>query len=216
MAGSIEPRHAVVPLRLHLRRTEVVTGSVTSMNHASKVITVCPPAGAEFNLNYDIIVVTAGAVTRTYSIAGVAELAFGLKHIEEAIAVRNRLLAAFDGASNLPPGPERNRLLTITFVGGGFAGVEGFGELLSLAAALLPVYPRLMFEDLDFRLVAANRRILPEVSEGVAAKVLRSLERRGAHLHMNTQVISARDGHIALSNGDEFESSLIIWTAGNA
>jgi NADH dehydrogenase len=70
MAGSIEPRHAVVPLRLHLQRTEVVTGSVTSMNHASKVITVCPPTGAEFNLNYDIIVVTAGAVTRSYSTAG--------------------------------------------------------------------------------------------------------------------------------------------------
>src|SRR6059058_6143488 len=43
MAGSIEPRHAVVPLRLHLRRTEVVTGSVTSMNHASG--DHCLPAG---------------------------------------------------------------------------------------------------------------------------------------------------------------------------
>jgi NADH dehydrogenase len=216
MAGSIEPRHAVVPLRLHLQRTDVVAGTVTTMSHAKKEITVCPPVGAEFNLNYDIIVVTAGAVTRTYSIAGVAELAFGLKHIEEAIAVRNRVLAAFDQASNLPPGRERKRLLTITFVGGGFAGVEGFGELLSLATALLRWYPKLTFEDLDFRLVEVQRRILPEVSEYVAAKVMRSLERRGAHMHLNARVVSAQDGHIALSNGDEFDSNLIIWAAGNA
>jgi NADH:ubiquinone reductase (H+-translocating) len=177
---------------------------------------VCPPVGAEFHLSYDIIVVTAGAVTRTFPIPGVAEQAIGLKHIEEAIAVRNRLLTAFDQASNLPPGPERRRLLTVTFVGGGFAGVEGFGELLSLATDLLRLYPKLHFDDLDFRLVEAQGRILPEVSERIATKVIRSLERRGARIYLNTQVVSVADGHLALSNKDEFDSNLIIWTAGNA
>src|SRR5689334_3037100 len=94
MAGSIEPRHSVVPLRSHLRRTEVVAGMATAIDHALKTVTVRPATGPEFHVRYDILVVTAGAVTRALPIAGIAEQAIGLKHIEEAIAIRNRLLAA--------------------------------------------------------------------------------------------------------------------------
>ena len=216
MAGSIEPRHSVVSLRRHLRRTEVVAGTVTTIDHSQKRATVHPAMGPDFDFSYDVIVVTVGAVTRTFPIAGIAEQAIGLKYIEEAIAVRNRLFAAFDQASNLPAGPERRRLLTVTFVGAGFAGVEGFGELLSLATALLRFYPKLRLNELDFRLVEAQRRILPEVSENPAAKVVRSLEQRGAHIHVNTQIVSATNGHVVLSSGDEFDSNLIVWTTGNA
>jgi len=46
--------------------------------------------------------------------------------------------------------------------------------------------------------------------------VVRSLEKRGAHIHLNTQVLSATDGHVVLSSGDEFDSNLIVWTTGNA
>jgi NADH dehydrogenase len=81
MAGSIEPRHAVLPLRRHLHRTGVVTGTVTGIDHSHKEVSVCPAGGAEFNINYNTIVVTAGAVTRKLPIAGVAEQAIGLKHI---------------------------------------------------------------------------------------------------------------------------------------
>ncbi|MFL6417357.1 MAG: NAD(P)/FAD-dependent oxidoreductase [Bryobacteraceae bacterium] len=216
MAGSIEPRHCVVPLRSHLPRTEVVTGTVVSINHAARKVTVRPLIGPEFDSGYDIIVVTAGAVTRTFPIAGIAEHAIGLKHIEEAIYVRNRLLAAFDQASNLVAGLERKRLLTVTFVGGGFAGVEGLGELLSLATALLGFYPKLRSGELDFRLVEAQGRILPEVSNRTAVRVQRSLEKRGARIHLNTQVLSIENGRVVLSNGEEFDSNLIIWTTGNA
>jgi NADH dehydrogenase len=216
MAGSIEPRHSVVPLRSHLRRTDVMAGTVTSIDHANKKATIRPATGPAFDFSYDIIVVTAGAVTRTFPIAGIAEEAIGLKHIEEAIAVRNRLLAAFDQASNLSPGQKRKRLLTFTFVGGGFAGVEGFGELLSLATALLRFYPKLQFDELDFRLVEAQGRILPEVSERTAARIVHSLEQRGARIHLNTQVLSIANGRVVLSTGEEFDSNLIVWTTGNA
>lgn len=216
LAGSIEPRHAVVPLRSHLPHTEVVAGAVVSIDHANRNVTVRPATGPEFHVSYDIIVVTAGAVTRTFPIAGIAEHAIGLKRIEEAIAVRNQLLAAFDQASNLPPGSERKRLLTVTFVGAGFAGVEGFGELLSLATALLRFYPKLRFDELDFRLVETQGRILPEVAENTAAKLVHSLEQRGAHIHLNTQVLSVAKGRVALSTGEEFDSNLIVWATGNA
>ncbi|MGP4051848.1 NAD(P)/FAD-dependent oxidoreductase [Streptomyces sp. 2A115] len=215
-AGSIEARHAAVSMRRHLRTTRLIAGSVTEIRHADRTVTVQPVNGAGHELHYDTLVVTAGAVTRTFPIPGLAQQAIGLKHVEEAVAIRDRLLTAFDQAASMPPGAERQRLLTVTFVGGGFSGVEGFGELLSLATGMLKAYPELSFDDLSFHLVEARDRILPEVSDKPGAWVVRSLERRGAHVHLNTQLISAEGGHVVLSNGAEFDSALIVWTTGNA
>lgn len=215
-AGSIEARHAAVPLRRHLSHTKIISGTVIAVDHAHRRVTVRPMAGAEYLLSYDIIAVTAGAVTRKFGVPGIAEQAIGMKHVEEAVAIRDRLLTALDRAEGLPAGPERDKLLTIAFVGGGFAGVEGFGELLSLTAAILKRYPRLTADDLHFHLVEASNRILPEVSADSGNWVQRSLRRRAAVLHLDTQVSSAVDGHVVLSDGAEFDSGLIVWTAGNA
>ncbi|MEU2862910.1 NAD(P)/FAD-dependent oxidoreductase [Streptomyces mirabilis] len=215
-AGSVEARHAAVSLRRHLRRARLIAGTVTAIRHADRTITVRPANGADYELRYDTIVVTAGAVTRTFPIPGLAQHAIGLKHVEEAVAIRDRLMTAFDQAASLPPGAERRRLLTVTFVGGGFSGVEGFGELLSLATAMLKSYPELNSDELSFHLVEARGRILPEVGDKPGAWVVRSLERRGAHVHLNTQIHSLADGHVVLSDGEEFDSALVVWTAGNA
>lgn len=216
VSGAIEPRHAVVSLRRHLRRTRVVAGTATSIDHADRRVAVTANDGRQYDLGYDMLVVTAGAVTRTFPIPGLADEAIGLKKIEEAIAIRDRLLTAFDRAATLPAGPERARLLTVTFVGGGFSGVEGFAETMSLAGELLAYYPELQPADLAFHLVEARDRILPEVSERPGRWVVEHLRSRGAHIHLNTQLLSATGGHVVLSGGTEFDSALIVWTAGNA
>lgn len=215
-AGSVEARHAVVSLRRHLRGTRLVSGTVTGISNADRTVTVRPVRGDAYELRYDILVVTAGAVTRTFPIPGLAQQAIGLKHVEEAVAIRDRLMTAFDQAASLPAGPERRKLLTVTFVGGGFSGVEGFGELLSLATAMLRSYPELSVDDLSFHLVEARGRILPEVSDRPGAWVVRHLERRGAQVHLDTQLLSAEDGHVVLSDGEEYDCELIVWAAGNA
>lgn len=216
LAGTVEARHAAVSLRRHLRRTQVIAGTVTEVRNGERRVTVRPASGPDYELHYDTIVVTAGAVTRTFPIPGLKEQAIGFKHVEEAVAIRDRLLTSFDRAANLPPGPERKKLLTVTFVGGGFSGVEGFGELLSLAMALLKHYPEITAEELDFHLVEIRDRILPEVTEKPGKWVVRSLEKRGATVHLDTQLVSVEDGHVVLTNGQEFDSGLIVWTAGNA
>jgi NADH dehydrogenase len=215
VAGSIEARHSAISLRSHLRRTRIIAGRATMIDHANKTISVRPVAGPQFDVDYDIIVVTAGAVTRTLPIPGIAEHAIGMKHVEEAVAIRDRLLTSFDKASLLPPGPERACLLTVTFVGGGFSGVEGFAELLSVAGALLKSYPELSSSDLSFHLVEANMRILPEVTDQPGQWVVDSLRRRGAYVHLGSRVVSAEGGTVVLSTGEEFASDLIVWTAGN-
>ncbi len=213
-AGSIEPRHAVVSHRRHLKRTRVVTAKVSNINHAEKKATITPAVGEPWVEDYDVVVVTAGAVSRTFPIPGVADEAIGMKNIEEAIAVRDRLVTNFEKASNLPAGPERDRLLTVVVVGGGFAGIETFAELRSLASSLVRQYPTLTFEDTHFHLIEAMGRIMPEVSLKTAEWVVRDLDSRGAKIHLDTQLSSAVGGKIELSTGETFESDLIVWTAG--
>jgi len=215
VAGSIEARHSVVSHRRHLRKTNVVNGKVMNIDHKKKTATI-EYAGVKgaTKFKYDIVVVTAGAVSRTFPIPGVAEQAIGLKNIEEATEIRNRILTNFDKAANLPAGPARDRLLTFVVVGGGFAGIEVFAEMRSLASYLLRYYPNLTFADVHFHLIEAMSRIMPEVSPSTADWVIANLDRRGAKIHLNTQLTSAVGGKVELSTGESFESDVIVWTAG--
>ena len=213
-AGSIDPRHALVSHRRHLKKTTVITASVSKVDHATKTATLTPAVGEPWEVDYDTIVVTAGAVSRTFPIPGVAEHAIGLKNIEEAIAIRDHVADCFAKASNLPAGPERDRLLTFVVVGGGFAGIELFGELRSYASALVRQYPTLTIDDTHFHLIEAMGRIMPEVSHKTSLWVIKNLEERAAKVHLDTQLASAVGGKIELSTGETFESDTIMWTAG--
>jgi NADH:ubiquinone reductase (H+-translocating) len=213
-AGQIEPRHAVVSLRRHLQRTMVVTARVTGIDHATKTATITPEVGEPWPLTYDQVVITAGSVSRTFPIPGVADEAIGMKAIEEAVAVRDRLIDNFARAALLPAGPERDRLLTVVVVGGGFAGIETFAELRSLASSMLREYPQLSIDDIHFHLIEAMGRIMPEVSLETSHWVLKNLAQRDANVHLDTQLTSAVGGVVELSTGESFESDLIIWTAG--
>lgn len=213
-AGSIEARHSVVAHRRHLKRTNVITAKVTNINHAQKVATITPPVGEAYEFAYDQIVVTAGAVSRTFPIPGIADNAIGLKTIEEAVAIRDKVMSNFDKAASLPAGPERDRLLSVVVVGGGFAGIEVFAELRSLASSLVGKYPQLSFEDTHFHLIEAMGRIMPEVSLKTSEWVLKDLAKRGANVHLDTQVTGAIDGNVELSTGEVIPTDVIVWTAG--
>jgi NADH dehydrogenase len=215
-AGSIEARHTIVPLRRHLRRTTVVNGRATAIRHAIRTVVVELPDGSTTEFGYDEVVVTAGAVTRVFPVPGLADSAIGLKRVEEAVAIRDALLTSFDEAASLPEGPERQRRLTVAFVGGGFAGVEGFGEILSLATALTRYHSEIGRDELSFHLVDASDRLLPEVSPRASQWVAGHLERRGALVHLGTTVTSAVGGRVVLSTGEVFDSGLVVWTAGIA
>ncbi len=214
VAGSIEARHVVTSHRRHLKKTNIVSGKVTNVDHAKKTATIEVPGLKPYKQKYDQIVVTAGAVSRTFPIPGVADNAIGLKTIEEAVEIRNRIITNLDKAANLPAGVARDRLLTFVVIGGGFAGIETFAEMRSLVSYLLRYYPNITFEDTHFHLVEAMGRIMPEVSLETSQWVLANLDARGAKVHLNTQLQSAEKGKIELSTGESFESDVIVWTAG--
>lgn len=214
LAGSIEPRHSVIVHRRHLKKTRMITAKVTYLHHGSRTASLVFADGRTARKTYDIVIVTGGAVTRVIPIPGIADRAIGVKNVEEAVLIRDAILHNIDAAAALPPGPEREKLLTVVLVGGGYAGIEAFGELRSLVTATLKKYPELTLNETHFHLIQATNRILPEVSEETSRWVLRHLARRHATVHLSTQVTSAADRHITLSTGETLNAGLLIWAAG--
>ncbi len=133
-SGAIEARHVVVSHRRHLPQTEVITGTVTTLDHHQRTAVIKAADGAALELAYQDVVVAAGAVTRTFPIPGLAERGIGLKTVEEALTLRNTVLERIEHASFLPIGShQRARAMTFVGVGGGFAGIEAISELEDLA-----------------------------------------------------------------------------------
>jgi NADH dehydrogenase len=213
-AGSLEPRHVVVPLRKVLKRCQVLTGMITSIDHSRKVATLLPVEGPEEEIPYDVIVVAPGSVVRTLPIPGLAEQGIGFKTVGEAIFLRNHVLSRLDFAASVPDPAHRRRALTFVFIGGGYAGIEAFAELEDMARYATRYYDNVAPEDMRWVLVEATGRILPEVSVPMSEYTVRQLLGRGMDIRLNTRVESLTGGHVVLSDGEEFDAETIVWTAG--
>ena len=220
-AGSIQPRHIVASHRRSLDGITILTGSVTGIDHASRTITIAPPmpestkeAPGSYDLSYDHIVLALGAEVRTLPIPGLAEQAMGFKQVEEALALRNRVLSRIDDAACTWDPQWRRRLLTFVFVGGGFAGVEAIAELEDMVRSAVAKIPSVEQGDIRFVLVEGSRRILPELTEELSGYGLEQLRDRGIDVRLSTFLNSCVDGHVVLSDGSEFDADTIVWTAG--
>ncbi|WP_206184508.1 NAD(P)/FAD-dependent oxidoreductase [Thermoactinospora rubra] len=213
-AGNVSPRHMVAPLRRLLPRVRILNGLVTKVNHAAKTVTFQPAEGEAREIGYDVIVMAAGSISRTLPIPGLTDVGIGFKSVAEAIALRNRVLHLLDVAESTEDPAVRRRALTFVVVGAGFAGVEALAELEDMARDSLRYYRNLKREDLRWVLVEASDRILPEVGPEMGRWTLEQLRERGIDVRLQTRLVSAVDGHIVLSDGTEFDSETLVWTAG--
>jgi len=213
-AGSIEPRHVVVSHRHNLKGVDVVTAAVTGLRHADKVATIKPQQGEEFEVSYDHVVIALGSVSRILPIPGLVETAIGFKTVEEATATRNHILDRLDAAASLRDPAARTRALTFVFVGGGYAGIEALAELEDLVRDAVKIHPSIDQSEIKFVLVEALNRILPEVGPEMGTWTLQQLRERGIDCRLETFLKSCEDGHIVLSDGTEFDTDTVVWTAG--
>lgn len=214
-SGSIEPRHIQVPFHQHLRKTEIVCAKVMGVSAADKMVHLENMDGDKWDLPYDILVVTLGGVVKTFPTPGITEHAIGLKSVEEAVHIRNKIITNFNRVSSMyPDNPNRKRLLTFVVVGGGLSGIEVFAEMHDLAQNLLQFYPNVDESELEFHLIEAADRIMPEMPRERSEWVVQQMEERGTHVHLNTRVESAIDGVVRTSEGEAYETEVIVWTAG--
>ena len=213
-AGSIEPRHVVVPLRRVLRKCQVLTGRVTSISHERREVTVELAAGHVTTLGYDVLVVAPGSVARTLPIPGLAEQGIAFKTVGEAIYLRNHVLSRLDAAASTIEPALRSRLLTFVVIGGGYAGVEALAELADMARYASRYYPTIEREDIRWVLVEATGRIMPEVSAKMGRYTVERLLDADIEVNLDTRVKSLVGGRVELDDGQAFDADTIIWTAG--
>src|SRR4051794_4662758 len=213
-AGTLEPRHVVVPLREALDRTDLRIGTVVDAEPDRNVVRVEALEGHVEELGYDQLVVAIGSVSRSMPVPGLAEHGLGFKSLPDAIELRNRLIRTLEAAETLDDPAERQAWLSYIFVGAGYAGLEGLAELQDFAADAIDRYPRCRTQGMRWLLVEATDRVMPEISPELAEFAVRELRGRGIEIRTSTTVDELTASTARLSDGDVVPTRTCVWTAG--
>jgi NADH dehydrogenase len=213
-AGTLEPRHVVVPLREELGRTHLRLGTVVGGTPDAQTLQVRTLKGNIEDLSYDHLVVALGSVSRTLPIPGLAEHGIGFKSLPEAIELRNHVLRTLEVGETLEDPGERKKWLTYVFVGAGYAGLEGLAELQDFAADVIDLYPRCRTQGMRWILVEARDRVMPEIPPDLADFATRELRGRGIAIRTSTTLESVTADEATLSGGEVIPTRTLVWTAG--
>ena len=213
--SSLEPSHISPPLRTSLSSTQVIRGSVTSIDLENRTVVIDGTRhnGSGHELKYDHMVLALGAVSNYLGMTNVEKFAFNFKTLLDAIRIRNHVIEMFERADKESDPNVRSRLLTFVVAGGGFAGVELAGALNDFAHSILADYRNLTKGELQIILVHSRNRILPELSEELARYALKMMAERGVVFRLNTRLADAKPGEVLLSDGS-IAADTLIWTAG--
>ena len=213
-SGTVEPRHAVVPVRVMCPHARLLLGRAAAVDMSARTATVRPAEGDAIDVEFDTLVVALGAIARTAPVPGLVEHAVGFKTIAEAIHLRNHVLQQLELAATIDDPGERERRLTFVFVGGGYAGVEAMAELEDLVRDASRHYPTLRDVPRRWLLADAADHILNDLRGRLGEYAAKQLERRGFELRLNT-VLSAVDATgVELSDGERVSTATLVWTAG--
>jgi NADH:quinone reductase (non-electrogenic) len=213
-AGTLEPRHVVVPLREQLETTDLWVGRVVGADPQANRLLVDSLDGRRHELHYDQLIVALGSVSRTLPIPGLREHGIGFKTLSEAIALRNRVISLLEIAETVHDAETRAEYLTHVFVGAGYAGLEGLAELQDFMSDVIDLYPRCRVQGMRWMLVEATERVMPEVAPGLAAFAERELRGRGIEIRTSTTVERLTERSVTLRGGEVIPTRTVAWTAG--
>ncbi|MBL8671093.1 MAG: NAD(P)/FAD-dependent oxidoreductase [Alphaproteobacteria bacterium] len=210
--AALAPTSIATPIRSIVgrqRNTTVLMDEVRGVDRAGRRVFLSEQA-----ITYDFLVVATGARHAYFGRDDWEPFAPGIKKIEDAMAIRHRILLAFERAEMIDDPKEQRRLLTFVVVGGGPTGVELAGAISELAKTALakdfhwidPASARIV-------LVEAGPRVLPSFPEALSARAASALERLGVELKLGAAV-TACDG-TGVSVGDErIDAGNVLWAAG--
>ena len=210
---SLGPSEIAWPIRqlVHKRRdVTTLMGKVTGVDPAARVVQL---EGGR-TVPYDYLVLATGAQHAYFGHDNWEPFAPGLKTLEDATAMRRRLLLAFEKAE-LETDPARRRdLLTFVIIGGGATGVELAGAIVELARITLrddfrSIHP----EEARVVLIEAGPKVLPNFKPDMSEYALRALRELGVEVELGKPVTAVRAGAVEYG-GITLRSETIIWAAG--
>ncbi len=210
--GGLSPADIATPIRGVFRDDPsigVLCGTVSAIDTASRHVTVDGRA-----VPYDALVLATGASHGYFGHEEWAAFAPGLKSVQDATAIRSRVLDAFERAEAATDAAARAALLTFLVCGAGPTGVELAGAIAELSRN----WTEREFRHIDpaaarILLVQAGPRVLPQFDENLSAFAHRSLQRLGVEVLVDSRVESI-DAEGVMVNGRRIASGTVLWAAG--
>ena len=192
------------------RNVEVRMARVESVDVDRRAVTLDQGASIE----YDTLVVAAGAESTAFGVAGVEEHAFPLKRLEDALALRTHVLDRFEEA-NAYPALVEDGALNVVVSGGGPTGVEMAGGLMELFTKVLQRdFPTLPVRQARVVLVELADRLLPPFSVESSDRARSTLSRRGVEVHTGVGVERVEPTRVHLTDGSVVAAHTVVWAAG--
>ena len=210
--GGLSPADISFPIRSVVREQKnvrVLMEEVTSIDVAARCVKL-----AEQNFEYDTLIVATGARSHYFGNTQWEQFAPGLKTIEDATAIRAKILYAFE-AAELETDPDRRRAwLTCVVVGGGPTGVELAGALGEIANdTLRDDFRAIRPEEARILLLDGSPRILPAYPEELSIKAEKSLIALGVRTRTGVRV-SNIDAEGITAGTEHIASRTVLWAAG--
>lgn len=212
--AALTPADIAWPIRnivRHQRNTSVLLGRVTGVDVKTREVLI-----GERRMAYDYLILATGARHAYFGRDDWEPFAPGLKKIEDATAIRRRILEAFELAEAETDLTKHRQLLSFVVVGGGPTGVEMAGAIAELARKALAAD----FRNIDPRaariaLVEAGPRLLPTFPDRLSEAARRSLERLGVDVLLG-EPVSHCDAEGVVVAGRRLLAGTVIWAAGVA
>jgi NADH:ubiquinone reductase (H+-translocating) len=215
--GSLSPGQIASPLRSVLRRqknTEVLLGEASDVDPKAKTLTLRD--GGVFP--YDSLIIATGSKTSYYGKDQWREDAPSLKTVEEATAIRHKLLYAFESAERAATEKEARAWLTFVIVGAGATGLELAGAIAEIARETLRNdFRRIRPEEATIILLEGGPRVLVAYPEDLSAKAEQLVTRLGVEVRKNTFVTDIDEHGLNFKRGDttgRLDAKTILWTGG--
>lgn len=209
-AGYVDPRHIVTPLRDLCPHAEVIQGRVDTVDPVERTVEIEGPLGVgKRTVRGDVLVLALGSIPADFGIAGVEEHAHGFKTIGDALAIRNRVLAALEGSA-ISDDP---RLTRVVVVGAGYSGAELAAALSDfLHEAAQRYFGSSMTPEVT--LVDAVDRVTPALSERLSKRAAAQLEERQVALRLGTKVSRIDSDGLSFEDGGRIDAATVVWAAG--
>ncbi|NKE44291.1 NAD(P)/FAD-dependent oxidoreductase [Roseomonas frigidaquae] len=211
--AALSPGDIAWPIRAIFRRQPNVT---VLMAEVSGIDTAARQVRTQdgLRLPYDALVVATGATHSYFGHDEWAGVAPGLKTLDDATALRRRLLVAFEQAELTMDATERQRLLTFIVIGAGPTGVELAGAMAELARdAMSREFRRIRPEMARIILLEAGERVLSTFPEDLGETARRSLEAKGVQVLTGRKVTLCDEAGVTCGE-DRFPASTVVWAAG--
>ena len=212
IGASILPGHVQAPFRLILKRTRIRMVTVDNIDYASK--TIHYHNDQHESLSFDQLVFAAGVQANTSMLPGLEEHTLPLKTVGDALYIRNQVIERLEQATIHPDPIRRKELTTFVVIGGGFSGVETAGELADFLKSAQRYYKNVRYKDCRVVIAHSGDRLLPELSEKLSAKTLKSFKKRGIEVLLNERAVSVEHEKITFKSNEIINGTTLICTIG--